>query len=90
MLDSKVYSFFSEETFENIFRSSTSTSIPLLKERFQILRQAGLVLLDKFEGKFVHVLKLADHSALKLLSILCHYFPSFYDKAVYKDQPSNL
>ena len=57
--------------------------IPLLKERLKNLREAGEVLLERWEGSVVYLLEEAGHSALKLIELLRDNFPSFRDEAIY-------
>lgn len=68
----------------NIF--SGSGKIPLFEERLANLRQAGQVLLDRFQGSFIHVLEEARGSTVKLVSLLVSQFSSFNDTASYYDQ----
>jgi hypothetical protein len=57
--------------------------IPLLEERVRNLRQAGKVLLDRFQGSFIQFLEEAGGSATKLVALLAEEFPSFNDLAAY-------
>lgn len=70
-----------EETLAHIFRGSGK--IPLFNERLENLRQAGKILLDRFQGSFVHVLEEAEGSAVKLVLLVADGFPSFNDTASY-------
>lgn len=72
-LDSKVLA--------HIFRGRGN--IPLFEERLRNLRQAGQVLLDRFQGSFIHVLEEAGASATELTHLLAKEFPSFNDIATY-------
>jgi len=68
-------------TLAHIFRGRGK--IPLLEERVKNLRQAGRVLLDRFQGSFIHLLEEADGSATKLVDLLAKEFSSFNDTANY-------
>jgi hypothetical protein len=68
-------------TLAHIFRGRGR--IPLLEERAKNLRQAGRVLLDRFQGSFIHLLEEADGSARKLVDLLANEFSSFNDTANY-------
>ncbi|KAG0358670.1 hypothetical protein BG005_002004 [Podila minutissima] len=70
-----------DSEIERIFRSDTKEQIPLLKERIRILREAGKVLVEKFNGNFTNCIAQADGSALKLVQIITSNFPSFRDEA---------
>ncbi|PVZ96552.1 hypothetical protein BB558_007533 [Smittium angustum] len=82
--DPSYYSKISRNELEYIFRSSSSNQeqIKMLDERLEILNEAGKVLVDKFEGRFVNCLKQANNSSLKLVDLLTTNFPSFDDKQV--------
>lgn len=69
------------ETLAHIFRGRGQ--IPLFAERLLNLRQAGQVLLDRFQGSFVHVLEEVAGSAIELIDLLAEEFPSFNDTATY-------
>jgi hypothetical protein len=69
------------KTLASIFRGNGE--IPLLAERLENLRQAGQVLLDRFQGSFIHVLEEAKGSALELVFLLTGEFSSFNDIATY-------
>jgi len=69
------------KTLAHIFRGRGK--IPLFEERLQNLRQAGQVLLDRFQGSFIHVLEEAGGSAAELIDLLAKEFPSFNDTATY-------
>ena len=72
------------QTLADIF--SGSGKIPLFEERLANLRQAGQVLLDRFQGSFIHVLEEAAASTVELVSLLVSQFPSFNDIASYRGQ----
>lgn len=57
--------------------------IPLFEDRLANLRQAGQVLLDRFQGSFVHVLEEARGSPVELVSLIVSQFPSFNDITSY-------
>lgn len=69
------------ETLAHIFRGRGN--IPLFEERLKNLRQAGEVLLDRFQGSFIHVLEEAGASATELTDLVAKEFLSFNDTATY-------
>eukprot|EP01104_Vermistella_antarctica_P000947 TRINITY_DN11022_c0_g1_i2.p1 TRINITY_DN11022_c0_g1~~TRINITY_DN11022_c0_g1_i2.p1 ORF type:complete len:416 (+),score=32.99 TRINITY_DN11022_c0_g1_i2:134-1249(+) len=73
-----------EEDLAHVFRSSSSSPVPLLKERCRSLNEAGKVLLKHFDGKFIHCLEKANGSAANLLSLVVENFTSYQDCAQYK------
>ncbi|KAF9431676.1 hypothetical protein BGZ76_011843 [Entomortierella beljakovae] len=72
-----------DKEIERIFRSDAKEQIPLLKDRIRVIREAGRVLVEKFNGRFTNCIEQADKSALKLVEILTTNFSSFRDEADY-------
>ncbi|KAF8984721.1 hypothetical protein BGZ46_007201 [Entomortierella lignicola] len=70
-----------DKEIERIFRSDTKEQIPLLQDRIRVMREAGRVLTEKFEGSFINCIKQADKSALKLVDIVTTELSSFRDEA---------
>jgi hypothetical protein len=68
-----------EEEIKMIFRGEGD--IPLLEERVAICREVGRVLVDRFNGRFYHLVEAASGSAVELVRLLVSYFPSFDDSA---------
>jgi hypothetical protein len=64
---------------EYIFRSATEKSVPLIEERLRNLREAGSLLLEKYNGKFFNLLEEADFSAPEITKKIYRNFPSFKD-----------
>ncbi|EEB06728.1 eukaryotic protein [Schizosaccharomyces japonicus yFS275] len=69
-----------------MFSSATSESVPMLKERIQVLREGGRVLVEKYDGSYANLLKQCSHSAQRLLTLLLRDFPNFNDTSVYRDR----
>ncbi|RHZ88834.1 hypothetical protein Glove_21g195 [Diversispora epigaea] len=72
----------SDQDIRHVFRSSTQEEIPLLNERIKCIREAGKVLMEKFEGSFVNCIKKANKSCMKLLNLIIENFNSFKDEAI--------
>jgi hypothetical protein len=72
----------SAETLAQIFRGQQT--IPLFEQRLQIVREVGRVLLERYDGHFVHVIEEASRSAVRLALLLAKAFPSFHDVALYR------
>jgi len=73
-----------EETLASIFRGTGT--IPLFRERLENLREAGRVLLERFQGSFLHLLEESRYSAVELVSLLAGTLPSFRDIALYRGE----
>lgn len=80
----RYYSTISIEQLEHFLRPDDAvTKVPLIKERQECLHEVGKILLEKYDGKFENVVKLADKSAVKLLKLIVSEFPCFRDEADY-------
>lgn len=58
--------------------------IPLLNERWQILRGIGRVLVEKYDGRFYNFLSLGEITAIDLVEKIVNVFPGFDDVHEYK------
>ncbi|KAG0237734.1 hypothetical protein BGW42_000140 [Actinomortierella wolfii] len=72
---------FPDDEIARVFRSDTIEPIPMLKERIAVIREAGRVLMEKFDGSFINCIAQANQSALKLVEILTSNFSSFRDES---------
>ncbi len=70
-----------EEELRYIFRGKGE--IPLFESRLNNLREAGRVLLERWDGDFVNVIKHAGRKATKLVRTVVEEFSSFQDEAFY-------
>ncbi|CAD6502705.1 BgTH12-05295 [Blumeria graminis f. sp. triticale] len=77
-----------EEILKHVFRSATQEEIPLYQERVSCLREAGKVLVEKYDSSFVHCIEAADHSAAALVNLLAREFPSFKDEVSFENRKS--
>lgn len=84
ILDPKFFSTITEKQLENILKGDTDVKIPLFPERLTCLHEVGNVLLEKFEGSVEKLIKTAENSAVKLLSIIVENFKCFRDEAEYQ------
>ncbi len=82
IFDARYLAEIDKEEFKKILRGNTS--IPLLEERWNIAKEVGRILLEKFDGQVQNVIKAAENDALKLLDIIITNFPSFNDSWTYK------
>ncbi|CAO3655137.1 unnamed protein product [Mucor hiemalis] len=69
----------SDQELADIFKSDTKEEAPMLDERIRVMREAGKVLCEKFDGSFVNCITKANYSAANLLDIIVDNFPSFRD-----------
>lgn len=58
--------------------------MPLLDERVRILREAGTVLQQKYDGQAVRLVERAGRSVVRLVDLLAQDFSSFRDEASYR------
>src|SRR3989338_2401292 len=77
ILNAEYLSSLSIDDAKIFFLVINGVEIPLLKERVQNLREAGKILLEKFDGKFINVLEESQFDAIKLVKTLQENFPSF-------------
>ncbi|XP_029170421.1 queuosine salvage protein-like isoform X2 [Nylanderia fulva] len=83
--DPNYYTKMTQSDLEYILRGDDDeTSIPLIQERFTILRKVGEILLDKYDGTFVECVKAAEYDADKLLKLLFDEFESYRDEAEFE------
>lgn len=83
LLDPAILQNMSKDKLAVILRGNTE--IPLIEERVKILNTVGDVLMQKYNGEFSNVLKVAEGNALKLVdTVLIEFSPSFDDWYEYK------
>lgn len=68
-----------DQELADIFKSDTKEEAPMLNERIRVMREAGKILCEKFDGSFVNCITKANYSAANLLDIIVDNFPSFRD-----------
>jgi hypothetical protein len=68
---------------KRIFRSSNGSTVPQLEARYQVLKEAGTVLCEKFNGQFAECIKQADKSSKKLLDLVVANFNSYRDECIF-------
>ncbi len=79
ILDANYLSDLSLDDGTKFFRGINDTKIPLLEERVQNLREAGKVLMSKFQGKFVNLFNGTNDDAIQVTRTVIENFPSFRD-----------
>jgi hypothetical protein len=90
--DAEYLSAMSREDLAYVFRSVSATGgsagemIPLFEARLAHVHEVGRVLLERFDGQFVHAVEKAGGSAVNLALLLAQEFSSFRDVAVYHGQ----
>lgn len=69
------------ERTRSIFKGTNEVDIPLLEKRLENLQEAGKVLKEKYNGKFINALEDAGFDTIKIVNLLIKDFPSFRDIA---------
>ncbi len=82
--DATYLSTISEKDVAHIFRGEHT--IPLFEQRLQNLREVGHVLLQHYDGQFIHAIEQAKKNAVELTLLLAKDFPSFNDVALYRNR----
>lgn len=67
------------QTLLHIFRSATSTQIPLIHERVQVLNEAGRVLIDEFNSSVQTLVDRANGNAQAMMQLVISNFSSYND-----------
>lgn len=80
------YGNISRDELDHLFRSDSSYPMPLLDERLSSLHMAAKVLLEKYDGRFVNVIKSCNRSAKALVKRVVEDFPTFRDETEYDGQ----
>ena len=70
-----------ETDVKNLLKGNVE--IPLLKDRLNCLNEAGSVLVRKYDGDWLNILKESENNAEKLVELLVNNFPSFNDISLY-------
>ena len=84
LLDFDYCSKISKEDFANILRGNTE--IPLLEERWKILREIGTTMVAKYSGKASNLIAEAQGNSQNLVELIVQNFPSFSDTSLYKEK----
>lgn len=71
------------EEFKKLFTSNVS--IPLIKERYEILHNIAKTINTKMNGSFYNYIK-DIHSDIELFHLIINYFPSFKDERTYNNK----
>ncbi|GCC24894.1 queuosine 5'-phosphate N-glycosylase/hydrolase [Chiloscyllium punctatum] len=80
-------SYFANTTLDQlkyVLRSDTEVPMPLIEERLKVLKEAGNILLEKFDGSFLNCIKKSENSAQKLLQLVVENFPSYRDETIFQ------
>ena len=83
--ESKTFDFsnISQECFNDILKGNIK--IPLLEERFKIIKEVSTIVNEKMNGNFYQFVKHIT-SDTELFETIISYFPSFKDERVYNGQ----
>lgn len=75
---------FTPQLLAHIFRSKTDVPAPMLKERFEVLKEAGRVLKEAEVASFEEIIERCGHSAMALVAWVTSNLQSFNDQFIYK------
>jgi hypothetical protein len=84
LLDANFLSMMGREKLGEILQGNIE--IPLLDKRVENLREAGNVLLKRFNGSFMNIFESANGDAVELTNIFINYFSSFNDYSILDGQ----
>ncbi|CAG0886193.1 unnamed protein product [Cyprideis torosa] len=82
--DPKFYGSLTLKEMEEIFYSSTSSPIPLLSKRLEILKETAEILIQEFHGTAEELVRRAEKSSVDLYRLVVERFPSFRDEAEFQ------
>lgn len=85
LLDGAFLAAVGEAELRHILRGNVP--IPLERERLEILRETGAVLICEFGGRWHQVVRQAGGSAVRLVELLVTRFPSWDDAAQFEGRP---
>ena len=77
------FSNVSQECFSNILKGNIE--IPLLEERFKIIKEISTIVNEKMQGNFYQYIKHITSDS-ELFETIIKYFPSFKDERTYNNQ----
>jgi len=87
LINAEYYSRMTIDDLEKIFHpSGTSSSLPMLSERLNVLHETGSILLKEYGGHFSHCIEQSGGSAVDLVQLIVQKFPAYRDEAVYDRQ----
>jgi isopentenyldiphosphate isomerase len=66
--------------------NSQPIDIPLFEQRWQITKELGKIIVEKYDSKIINLMKEARGDGKKLFQIIVDDFPFFEDRAVYHNQ----
>ena len=66
---------------KKIFRSASSSEVPLIEKRLENLVEVGKVLINKFNGSFINLVEEARFNAVGIIKLVYDNFSSFRDVA---------
>ena len=84
ILDPKFWSNCTTEDIRDIFHSETTTEIPLLDYRLEVLHEAGNFVIKNFTGSTYEMIKSTNNSAVNLVNLVSANLKSYCDKYIYK------
>ena len=77
LTDPQYFATITKEQLAHILRSDSDYPIPLPDQRLDVIREAGKVLMERYDGDFANVIAKCDKSAQNLLKLVVTDFPSY-------------
>lgn len=90
ILDPNYLSEITLDQTRELFRSSNEADIPLLKKRQENLQEAGRVLNNKYQGKFINLAEAANFDAVEVVKQMTKDFVSYNDTTIYNGRNVNF
>ncbi len=82
VLDASFWAQIDKRDLQNLLDGENE--IPLLNERVEVLREAGMVLQERYNGQAARLVESAGRSAVRLVELLAQDLWSFRDEATYQ------
>jgi hypothetical protein len=87
ILDASFWKNSNEGDWKRIFRSDSSTEIPLFADRVKVIHEAGKFLIENYEASVYKMIQSCGNSALSLISLIHKNLSSYRDECTYKSRP---
>ncbi|XP_045187701.1 queuosine salvage protein-like [Mercenaria mercenaria] len=80
LTEPKYFANITKKKLSEILRSDSDYDIPLIEERFTVLREAGQVLMEKYDGSVVELVQQCNKSAQTMMKQVVKDFTSYRDE----------
>lgn len=79
LIDPEVWATLTFQQLQEYFMGDTDTRMPMLKERLHLLNEAGRIILEKYQGSVVNLIKSCNFSCQTLIQILLQEFQEIWN-----------